>query len=609
MTLPRRLTLAIAASLASLLVVLAVLGLASRSIEALLDAAEWRSHTRQVHEQIQRVLTLMVDAETGVRGFVLSGEGRFLEPYDDALARLPDALGSLRRLTAEEPSQQANVSDIERLAQARLATLAERVHGGRENAPTLSPAEVADLARGKEMMDAFRAAVDRARRREAELLQEREAAVQRSTVRVERDLKVGAAVATALLIAGLLGFGREIRLRWRTERELQRQTGVLRSVLESIADGVAVVDPQGEFLVFNRSGQRMLGVTAARGGPAAWPQHFGLFLPDGVTPYPSHELPLPRALRGETVRDVEVVIRNPHLESPILTATTASPLRGPADEILGGVAVFRNVTHEREAERALRAAKDAAERARDEAQLAREAAEAANAELEAFSYSVSHDLRAPLRALDGFSQALLEDYGDRIDAEGKSYLERVRAAAQRMALLIDDLIRLSRISRTELAPQATDVTALAREVVQEVQGREPQRSGNVCVEDGLRARVDPRLFRVALENLIANAWKFTRGTAEAQIHVGADRSNGRTAFFVRDNGAGFDMAHADKLFGAFQRLHSSREFEGTGIGLATVARVVHRHGGRIWAEAAPGAGATFYFTLGAFNDRTPEEVA
>ncbi len=609
MTIPRSLALATAATLASLIVVLAVLGLAWRGMSALLGAAEWRSHSREVSGQIDQVLTLMVDAETGVRGFVLSGDERFLEPYDDALRRLPRALGALRRLTADDPGQARNVSDIEGLAEDRLARLAERLRFRRQTSATLPPAEAADLLAGKEMMDTLRRAIGRAQSTESDRLKQREEAVRRSAASVERSMATGAVVASALLLAGLLGFGREIRLRWRAERELQRQTQVLRSVLESMSDGVAVVDTHGEFLVFNRGGEHILGVGAAPGGPAVWPEHFGVFEADGLTRYDPDALPLARALRGDAVRDVEVQIRNPHLESPVLASISAAPLVGPDGQILGGVAVFRDVTAEREGERALRSARDAAEEARDAAHAAREAAESANAELEAFSYSVSHDLRAPLRALDGFSQALLEDYGPKFDGEGKHYLERVRSAAQRMALLIDDLINLSRINRSDLAPEVTDLTAVATEVVEEIRGRDPGRAVDVRVDQGLRARADPRLLRVALENLLSNAWKFTRGKERPSIQVGSGVSNGQTAFFVRDNGTGFDMAYADKLFGAFQRLHSSRDFEGTGIGLATVARVVRRHGGRVWAQAAPGEGATFFFTLGDAHGGAVEEVA
>ena len=220
-----------------------------------------------------------------------------------------------------------------------------------------------------------------------------------------------------------------------------------------------------------------------------------------------------------------------------------------------------------------------------------------NAELESFSYSVSHDLRAPLRSIDGFSQALLEDYAEKVDAKGQDYLKRVRAAAQRMGALIDDLLELSRVGRAELRRERTDLSILARSVAGELEAADPVRRVEFVIQDGLVANADPRLLRIVLQNLLGNAWKFTGKTAKAVIEVGATDSDGRVTYFVRDNGVGFDMAHAQKLFTPFQRLHSEAEFPGTGIGLATVQRIVGRHGGTVRAEGKTDTGATISFTI------------
>jgi len=222
---------------------------------------------------------------------------------------------------------------------------------------------------------------------------------------------------------------------------------------------------------------------------------------------------------------------------------------------------------------------------------------AANHELEAFSYSVSHDLRAPLRALDGFSQILLEDYSEQVGAQGRDYLQRVRAASQKMGELIDALLVLSRVTRSEMRREPVDLSALAQAVLAELRGSDPQRQVAVSVAEGLSASGDPRLLRAALGNLLGNAWKFTSRTAGARIEVGRLAAVEPPTFFVRDNGAGFDMAYAERLFSAFQRLHGPNEFAGSGIGLATVQRIIQRHGGRAWAEGQVGRGATFYFTL------------
>jgi light-regulated signal transduction histidine kinase (bacteriophytochrome) len=228
---------------------------------------------------------------------------------------------------------------------------------------------------------------------------------------------------------------------------------------------------------------------------------------------------------------------------------------------------------------------------------AKSAAEAANRELESFSYSVAHDLRAPLRGIDGFSQALLEDYHDKLDDDGRTYLKFVRESAQHMAQLIDDLLKLSRVTRSEFRQESSDLSSLARGVLAQLERADPDRRVEMVVKDGVVVQGDSRLLKIVLENLLGNAWKFTGKRADARIEFGATVSDGQRVFFVRDNGAGFDQAYAEKLFGVFQRLHAATEFEGTGIGLATVQRIVSRHGGRIWAEGAVDNGATFYFTL------------
>jgi light-regulated signal transduction histidine kinase (bacteriophytochrome) len=226
--------------------------------------------------------------------------------------------------------------------------------------------------------------------------------------------------------------------------------------------------------------------------------------------------------------------------------------------------------------------------------------EAANKELEAFSYSVSHDLRAPLRSIDGFSQALLEDYFDKIDEQGKDHLRRVRSATQRMAQLIDDVLNLSRVTRSEMRFEKIDLSTLVSRIRKELQERQPDRKVEFAISPGLVGRGDARLLRIVLENLLGNAWKFTGKHPLAKIEFGithVGHGHDKPVFYVRDDGAGFDMAYVDKLFAPFQRLHAPTEFPGTGIGLATVQRIIHRHGGRVWAEGEVEKGATFFFTL------------
>jgi light-regulated signal transduction histidine kinase (bacteriophytochrome) len=223
--------------------------------------------------------------------------------------------------------------------------------------------------------------------------------------------------------------------------------------------------------------------------------------------------------------------------------------------------------------------------------------EAVNKELESFAYSISHDFRAPLRALDGFSASLQSKYDEHLDDEGRHYLDRIRNAAIYMSNLVDDLLDLSRITRRELKQQQVDLSKLASEIAAALQETEPQREVQIKVAPGLHAHGDAALLQSAMHNLLENAWKFSSQEKQAKIEVGRTTVDGEEVFFVRDNGVGFNMAYAKNLFGAFQRLHGANEFPGTGIGLATVQRIINRHGGHIWAESEVGKGATFYFTL------------
>jgi PAS domain S-box-containing protein len=286
--------------------------------------------------------------------------------------------------------------------------------------------------------------------------------------------------------------------------------------------------------------------------------------------------------RGRTFR---LEYRFLHPDGRVVWVTgAAEPLQDARGLLLGYLGTAADVTERRRAEENLRRTS--------------EALAAANRELEAFSYSVSHDLRAPLRGIDGFSRALQEDYGDALPGEAAGYLERIRRGTQRMGQIIDDLLLLSRVARSEPKRERVSLTALAREVDASLRAAEPAREVQFKVAEDLTAQADGRLVRLLLENLLGNAWKYTSKRPRAQVELGALDGSGEATFFVKDDGAGFDMAYAHKLFGAFQRLHNSSEFPGSGIGLATVARIASLHGGRVWAEAEVEKGATFFFTLG-----------
>lgn len=370
----------------------------------------------------------------------------------------------------------------------------------------------------------------------------------------------------------------EIAERKRAEQASAELQARFRAVAETANDAVISGDERGDIVYFNPAAERIFGYTENE----ATGQPLTLLMPERFQA--AHRQGFARFMAGGDVRVVGKTIelaglRRDGAEFP-LDLSLAS---WKADGRVFFTGILRDISKRKQAEQALH---DYA------AQL-----EAANRELESFSYSVSHDLRAPLRSIDGFSQALLEDCAEQLDDTGRGHLERVRAAAQRMGLLIDDLLKLARVTRTDINPEPLDLSALVQEVADEIRNRQPGRHVALDVMPELRTCGDRPLLRVAVENLLSNAWKFTSRREHAEIAFGRTEHDGSTAYFVRDNGVGFDMAHAGKLFGAFQRLHDMQTFPGTGVGLATVQRVIHKHGGRIWARAAPDQGAVFYFTL------------
>ena len=377
---------------------------------------------------------------------------------------------------------------------------------------------------------------------------------------------------------------RDITERKRAEEVRER----LATIVESSQDAILSKTLDGTITSWNAGAEKMYGYTEAE----VVGRHISLIVP----PERQEELAeiMAKLRGGEQIKQMETV-RVGRDGSLIDISITTSPIKDDRGRIVGASTIARDITERKRAEEEVRLLNETLEQ---RVQGRTVELEAANRELESFSYSVSHDLRAPLRALDGFSQAILEDYADRLDDAGQDYLRRVRGAAERMGHLIDEMLKLFRVTRGELRRTGVDMSTLARLVIAELRKAEPQRALQIEIMEGLWAEGDAPLLRVVLENLLGNAWKFTSKRQGAQIEFGgAQRDDGHTVFYVRDNGAGFDMAYAGMLFGAFHRLHTDAEFEGTGIGLATVQRIVRRHGGRAWAQGKVGAGATIFFTL------------
>ena len=682
-------------------IIVAVGAASLRSTDATVRGAHWVAHTLQVRAELEAGFADLMEAETGVRGYVITGDTSYLAPYQFVRATLNGRLAGLRALTADNPAQQRRLDSLDALVATRLERFQWTVETRRTGGPAAAGRAVIG-GRGKELMQQVRGLVRQMEDEEERLLAERSATLQGKARLARLAAWAGALVALALAGVASVLVGREMPRRARAEAGLRESEERYRLLFESTPLPAWVFDLNSlRFLEVNEAAVRAYGYTRAEflamtiadirppedlpalreavarirpghAGGGAWRhrKHDGTTIEVEVT---SHELRY-KGRRADLVlaRDVterkraEQALRASEERFRILAATANDAILSAdshgnityfnpgaerifgytAEEVIGrplttlmperfqdahraGLARYlatgeprvigrtvelagrRKDATEFPLELSLAAWKQGAEiaftaiirditsRKEGEEQLRSYATqlEAANKELEAFSYSVSHDLRAPLRSLDGFSQALLEDYHDRLDDTGRDFLQRVRAASQRMATLIDDLLSLSRVTRGELQVREVDLSALAGAAAAELQKSDPEREVSFTIAPDLVVRADPGLLRIVLQNLLANAWKFTGKCPRARVEVGSMAHDGRRAFFVRDDGAGFDMAYAAKLFGAFQRLHASDEFPGSGIGLATVQRIIHRHGGQVWAEGTPGRGATFYFTL------------
>jgi signal transduction histidine kinase len=355
-------------------------------------------------------------------------------------------------------------------------------------------------------------------------------------------------------------------------------------IVNSIGDAVVAVDGAGKMVFYNAAAEEVLGVKISVDEPDKWVGHFGVFCPDQITPFPSDKLPLLLAVKGESTDGIIQFIRNKNRPNGIFISINGRPILNKDSKIIGGVVVVRDVTVKMKIE--------------EEIKIANIELKAINKELESFSYAVSHDLRTPLRSIIGFSDILLKKFSSQINHEGLDYLNRIRDSGYKLGQLIDGLLDLSRLTRGELKLEKVDLSEIVKNVASDLKVQDSNRKIQFTIADSVVADADSRLLRSVIINLMSNACKFSSKKEESKVEFGTiTKDPKKTTYFIKDNGVGFDEKYSNKLFNIFQRLHSVNEFEGNGIGLATVQRIIHKHGGSIWAEGRLNEGATFYFTL------------
>jgi len=551
---------------------------ARQSGDQLQAASRAVTRTREVLQKLADISTSLSEVESAARSFAISGKQSHLDPFYTAAKMVPLKVDELKALLADDLSALRTVSQIEPVIGRHVKVMKDMVDLGNKNLfRGASQRKLTD--EGNTLMEEIRnafGALDKAKRTQ---LDQQQAAL---AAKAERVTMISLA-ASLLAVALVLAFGgcalRALHSRGKAEEKMNRFLG-------SMPDALVIVNAEGKIMSCNAHTSKLFGYTETE----LQGESMALLVPERVRQTQRQYYAGFFLQRGGRVPETTLELcglRKDGREFPIEISTR--PL--VAEKGLLVTSAIRDITERKRAEKQI---SELNQELKDRAAEL----ESANKELEAFSYSVSHDLRSPLQNIDSFSQILVEEYANRLDADGRDYVQRLRGSCQHMEQIIDALLALSNMTRHELQPDNCDLSALAKSVATELKQKDPDRLVDWIIAEGLVVNGDAKLLRVVLENLFGNAWKFTAKRSRARIEFGAlPQSNGARTYFVRDDGAGFDMARAGHLFSPFKRLHDQSQFRGTGIGLATVQRVIQRHRGKIWAEGKVEHGATFCFTL------------
>jgi PAS domain S-box-containing protein len=576
----------ITAGFAAALAILAAAEFISyRSADQLIQTSRQVSHTQQVLESLENILVTVDDAETGQRGYLLTGKESYLEPYEAARDRLSSVLATLDELTPYGSDRRRNLEKLSCLVKQKQQELAATIAMKRANkTDEVSWLLMSDL--GKRQMDDIRALIAKMREIEKARMAARNELWEASARRTTHVVVFGVAVAFVILLAATMALNSETSERARAEKALRKSQAKTKMLTDSITDyAILMLDPEGRILSWSPGATKVMGYTEKEMLGQSFTR---FFRPGDVT-------------AGVPQEEIEKVLVDGRGEaegwrvrkdgSRFWANSVTVAIRDDHGHLHGFSNVMRDITERK-------AAQEEIEKLNRNLEDRANELEAANKELEAFTYSVSHDLRAPLRHIDGFSQLLVDEYGPQLPDDVRRYLNRIQTGARHMGQLVDELLNLARIGRKGIRLQVTGLDSVVEQVVSDLKTELNGRKIEWKVGSLPYVECDSTLVKQVFANLLSNAVKYTRPRNPAVIEVGSVPDDGHPAIFVRDNGVGFSMKYADKLFGVFQRLHRAEDFEGTGIGLATVQRIVQKHGGRIWAEAELDKGATFYFTLG-----------
>jgi len=568
--------------LAGAMVLIAIAVISHRNGKALEQATQSFAHTHAVLEKLEQISAGLWEVESSARGFAISGKQSHLDPFYLAAREVPQEVTDLKELVHNDSAQLKAITGIEPVINQHLKIMEDLVALG-DKSLFRSFGQRGLTDQGNTLMSQIDGTMDPLAESERARLGEQQSAMSARAADLTAINLSGSIFAVVLILACGAWAVRSLHQQSKAQEKLGRLLG-------SMPDALVIIDAEGRIISSNARMEKLFGYTERE----LQGERMALLVPERFRQvqrqyYAGH-------LSGRAAGPADSAemwgLHKDGREFPIEIST--SPLNN--DRTLSVTSEIRDISERKKTEQQISKLNRELER------RAREL-EATNKELEAFSYSVSHDLRSPLQNIDSFSQILLDEYANRLNADGRDCVQRLRASCGHMEDIIEALLALSNMSRSELIVDQFDLTALANAVAADLKLKNPDRLVDWIIGENLTAEGDAQLMRVVLENLLGNAWKFTANRPRARIEFGAlPQSNGARTYFVRDDGAGFDMMRVKNLFAPFKRLHDQTEFKGTGIGLATVQRVINRHHGKIWAEGAENQGATFCFTLG---DDTP----